>query len=74
MILDAFAGETLDAIRERGTYRRMRVLGGAQAARMEVDGNSVALFAGSNYLDLAHHPALVEASAQASREDVASAA
>lgn len=68
MNLDAFAGETLDAIRERGTYRRMRVLGGAQAARMEVDGKSVALFAGSNYLDLAHHPALVEASAQASRD------
>jgi len=35
---------------------------------MEVDGKSVALFAGSNYLDLAHHPALVEASAQASRD------
>ncbi|MFP6580675.1 MAG: 8-amino-7-oxononanoate synthase [Myxococcota bacterium] len=68
MNLDAFAGETLDAIRERGTYRRMRVLGGAQAARMEVDGKSVALFAGSNYLDLAHHPALVQASAQASRD------
>jgi glycine C-acetyltransferase len=68
MNLDAVAGETLDAIRERGTYRRMRVLGGAQAARMEVDGKSVALFAGSNYLDLAHHPALVEASAQASRD------
>ena len=54
--VDAIADEVLEAIRARGTYRRMRVLDGAQAPRMRVDGREVLLFAGSNYLDLAHHP------------------
>jgi 8-amino-7-oxononanoate synthase len=62
------ARETLDAIRSRGTHRRMRVLEGAQAPRMVVDGREVLLFAGSNYLDLAHHPEVVEAAARAARD------
>ena len=68
MSLDELARETLDGIRDRGTYRRMRTLSGAQSARMVVEGREVALFAGSNYLDLAHHPEVVEASAQAARD------
>jgi 8-amino-7-oxononanoate synthase len=35
---------------------------------MSVDGREVLLFAGSNYLDLAHHPDVVEASVRAARE------
>jgi 8-amino-7-oxononanoate synthase len=35
---------------------------------MRVDGREVLVFAGSNYLDLAHHPELVEAAARAARE------
>jgi 8-amino-7-oxononanoate synthase len=66
--LDRLAAEKLGAIRARGTYRRMRVLAGAQAERMEVDGRSVLLFAGSTYLGLAHHPEVVEASVRASRD------
>jgi 8-amino-7-oxononanoate synthase len=66
--LDRVADEVLGEIRERGTYRRMRVLGGAQGPRMRVDGRDVLLFAGSNYLDLAHHPKVVEASARAARD------
>ncbi len=66
--LDEVADETLGAIRARGTHRRMRVLDGAQAPRMTVDGRDVLLFAGSNYLGLAHHPEVVEASARASRD------
>jgi 8-amino-7-oxononanoate synthase len=66
--IDALAGEALDAARARGTYRRMRVLEGAQAPRMRVDGREVLLFAGSNYLDLAHHPQVVEAAERAARE------
>jgi len=46
----------------------MRTLQGPQAPRMEVEGKEVLLFAGSNYLDLAHHPAVVEAAARAARE------
>jgi len=62
------AAETLGAIRARGTHRRLRVLEGVQAPRMLVEGLEVLLFAGSNYLDLAHHPEVVEASARAARE------
>ena len=68
MGVDAIADEVLEGIRERGTYRRMRVLDGAQAARMRVDGREVLLFAGSNYLDLAQHPEVTAAAARAARE------
>lgn len=67
-VIEDIARERLDAIRERGTYRRMRRLEGAQAPRMTVDGRDVALFAGSNYLDLARHPEVVEAAARAARD------
>jgi len=66
--LDSFATDVLDALRERGTHRRMRVLAGSQGTRMRVDGREVLIFAGSNYLDLAHHPEVTEAAAQAARE------
>jgi 8-amino-7-oxononanoate synthase len=66
--LDAVAREKLDAIRARGTHRRMRVLDGAQAPRMVVDGRDVVLLAGSNYLDLATHPEVTEAAARAARD------
>jgi glycine C-acetyltransferase len=72
--VDRVADEVLAAIRERGTYRQMRVLEGAQAPRMQVDGRDVLLFAGSNYLDLAHHEAVVEASVRASRDQGCAAA
>ncbi len=68
MGVDAIADEVLEAIRERGTYRRMRVLDGTQASRMRVDGREVLLFAGSNYLDLAQHPEVTAAAARAARE------
>lgn len=68
MGVDAIAEEVLEAIRERGTYRRMRVLDGMQASRMRVDGREVLLFAGSNYLDLAQHPEVTAAAARAARE------
>jgi 8-amino-7-oxononanoate synthase len=65
--IDALAEATLESIRAGGTYRRMRELGGAQGPRMRVDGREVAHFAGSNYLDLAHHPEVVEAAVEAAR-------
>jgi glycine C-acetyltransferase len=68
MSVAAVAEEALAAIRARGTHRRMRVLAGAQGPRMRVDGAEVLLFAGSNYLDLAHHPLVVEAAARAARD------
>lgn len=68
MSIDAIADRVLGEIRARGTHRRMRVLDGAQAPRMRVDGRDVLLFAGSNYLDLAHHPEVVEAASRAARD------
>jgi len=68
LTIDAIAAELLDAVRARGTYRSLRVLTGAQAPRMRVEGREVLLFAGSNYLDLAHHPEVVEAAERAARD------
>ena len=68
MSVDAIATEVLGEIREAGTYRRMRRLEGAQGPRMDVNGRSVLLFAGSNYLDLAHHEEVTEAAARAARD------
>jgi glycine C-acetyltransferase len=65
--LAEIASETMAAIRARGTWRRMRVLDGAQGPRMVVDGREAWLFAGSNYLDLASHPEVAEAAAEAAR-------
>ena len=68
MSVESRASALLGALRERGTHRQMRVMAGAQSTRMSVDGREVLLFAGSNYLDLAHHPEVVEAAAAAARE------
>ncbi len=66
--LEERAAEVLGGIEARGTLRRMRVLAGAQGPRMVVEGREVLLFAGSNYLDLAHHPEVAEAAARAARD------
>jgi glycine C-acetyltransferase len=68
MSVETVAAAALDAIRARGTHRTLRVLDGAQGARTRIDGREVLLFAGSNYLDLAHHPEVVEASVRAARD------
>jgi len=68
MSVEFRASAVLDGLRERGTHREMRVLAGAQSTRMSIDGREVLLFAGSNYLDLAHHPEVVAAAAAAARE------
>jgi len=62
------ADATLSRIRERGTYRSLRELSGPHGTRVRLDGKEVALFAGSNYLDLSHHPEVVEAAARAARD------
>ncbi len=69
MGVDEIARQVLGEIRDRGTYRRMRVLEGAQGPRMRVDGREVLLFAGSNYLDLAHHPEVVAAAERSAAQE-----
>jgi glycine C-acetyltransferase len=68
MRVDEVAAQTLAAIRAGGTHRSMRRFEGAQGPRMRVDGREVLVFAGSNYLDLAHHPEVVEAAVRAARD------
>ncbi|MDP6977280.1 MAG: 8-amino-7-oxononanoate synthase [Myxococcota bacterium] len=68
MTIEQIADEKLGRIRERGTYRTLRELSGAHGPRVMLNGKEVLLFAGSNYLDLSHHPEVVEAAAQAARD------
>jgi 8-amino-7-oxononanoate synthase len=63
--LDSAADAELAALKLAGLQRRMRTVGGLQGARMRVDGRDVLMLAGSNYLDLAGDPRVVEASAEA---------
>jgi glycine C-acetyltransferase len=48
----------LNALREQGLYRRLRVLDGAQKARTSVDNRSVVNLSSNNYLGLTTHPKL----------------
>jgi 8-amino-7-oxononanoate synthase len=72
-MLDDFADETLSAIAGAGTLRTLRTFDGPVGPRMRVDGRETLLFSSGNYLDLAHHPEVVEAAARGAR-DVGAAA
>ncbi|MCP4038254.1 MAG: 8-amino-7-oxononanoate synthase [bacterium] len=62
------ADQRLSKIREGGTYRSLRELSGPHGTQVVLNGREVLLFAGSNYLDLSHHPEVVEGAAQAARD------
>lgn len=66
--LDALADETLEAAERAGTRRALHVLDGAVTKRMRLDGRDVVLFSSGNYLDLAHHPEVVEAACRGARD------
>jgi glycine C-acetyltransferase/8-amino-7-oxononanoate synthase len=55
----------LDDIRDRGLYRRMRMISGPQGPRVLLDGRPVLLLCSNNYLGLADHPRVREAAAEA---------
>ncbi|HEU0023156.1 MAG TPA: 8-amino-7-oxononanoate synthase [Thermoleophilaceae bacterium] len=55
----------LDELRDRGLYRRMRVVSGPQGPRVLLDGRPVLLLCSNNYLGLADHPRVREAAAEA---------
>jgi 8-amino-7-oxononanoate synthase len=57
--------ERLDDLRERGLYRRMRLVSGPQGPRVLLDGKPVLLLCSNNYLGLADHPRVREAAAEA---------
>jgi len=57
----------LEALREQGMLRTLKTVAGPQGPRVSVDGREVLLLCSNNYLGLAGHPALIEASCEATR-------
>ena len=66
--VEARADEVLDGAATAGTLRALRTFEGAVTRRMRLDGREVLMFSSGNYLDLAHHPDVVEAAARAARD------
>ena len=52
-------------IRDRGLYRKLRMISGPQGPRVLLDGRPVLLLCSNNYLGLADHPRVREAAAEA---------
>ena len=57
----------LQALRDQGLYRRLRVLDGEQKASTSIDGRSVVNLSSNNYLGLTTHPRLRERALEAVR-------
>ena len=66
MLTDVLADRLAD-LEQRGLYRRLRLVEGAQAGRVRLDGREVLMLSSNNYLGLANHPTLTRA-AQAALE------
>jgi 8-amino-7-oxononanoate synthase len=66
--------EELEQIRRSGLYRATRTISGKQAAYVRMNGRDMLLLCSNNYLGLADHPALIEASVRAVRQFGASSA
>jgi glycine C-acetyltransferase len=57
--------DELNNLKEAGLYNRIRTLGSPQGAWLVVDGKRVLNFCSNNYLGLANHPRLLQASREA---------
>jgi len=55
----------LQELRDRGLYRRLRLVDGPQGPRVELGGREVLLLCSNNYLGLADHPQVRAAAAEA---------
>ncbi len=55
----------LDTLQSSGALNRIRTIGSAQGAWLEVDGKKVLNFCSNNYLGLANHPKVVKAAQDA---------
>ncbi len=64
--LDYLASE-IQALRDQGTYRRLRVLDDEQKARTSIDHRVVVNLSSNNYLGLTTHPKLRERAVEAIR-------
>jgi glycine C-acetyltransferase len=57
--------QQLEQLKERGLYRRLRVVHGEQGPWIELEGRQVLNLCSNNYLGMASHPRLKEAAARA---------
>jgi len=57
--------DRLEELRDRGLYRRLRLISGPQGPRVLLDGRPVLLLCSNNYLGLADHPRVRTAAAEA---------
>ncbi|HET6170864.1 MAG TPA: glycine C-acetyltransferase [Terracidiphilus sp.] len=64
----AYLTAAMDELRAKGTHFKLRVLDDQQAPVCHYDGREVINLASNNYLGLANHPKLVEASLAATRK------
>ena len=64
----AFLSDELNALKQKGTYFKLRVLEDEQAPVCHFDGRQVINLASNNYLGLTTHPKLREAALEATRK------
>jgi glycine C-acetyltransferase len=64
----AYLTDVLNELRAKGTHFSLRVLDDQQAPVCHYDGKEVINLASNNYLGLANHPQLIEASLKATRD------
>jgi glycine C-acetyltransferase/8-amino-7-oxononanoate synthase len=57
--------DRLEELRDRGLYRRLRLISGPQGPRVILNGRPVLLLCSNNYLGLADHPRVRQAAAEA---------
>jgi glycine C-acetyltransferase len=66
--LDASLQQDLDALREEGLFRPLRVLESPQMAEVVIAGRRVVNLSSNNYLGLNTHPRLIEAAVKGAKE------
>jgi 8-amino-7-oxononanoate synthase len=64
MLKDVLA-DRLAELEQRGLYRQLRLVEGAQAGRVRLGGREVLMLSSNNYLGLANHPTLTHAAQDA---------
>ncbi len=64
----AYLTAVLDELKAKGTHFKLRILDDQQASVCHYDGREVINLASNNYLGLANHPKLIEASLRATKE------
>lgn len=64
-IMHNFLTEEIENLKRTGLYRILRTIEGPQGAHVKIDGREVILLCSNNYLGLADHPKLKEATIRA---------